>query len=340
VKITGARQDSFIAKPDPAIVCVLLYGPDRGLVSERARKLSATVVEAPDDPFRVVEMTGANLKADPARLLDEAQSMAFGGERRLLKLRDIGDAASKTLKEFLHVATASDALLVVEAAELGPRSSLRKLCESEKNAAAIACYSDDTGSLTRVIGETLGAHDLKPSRDAVAYLTGSLGSDRSVSRGELEKLALYMGGPGTVELGDAMAAIGDSAATALDDISLSAGSGDRAGLDKALSRAFDEGSHPVQILRAVARHFLRLHLAAGLVTGGKNPDQAMKSLKPPVMFMQADRFRTQLQRWKPAHLNEALDILSEAEMDCKTTGMPVEAVCSRALMRIAQAARH
>ena len=266
--------------------------------------------------------------------------MAFGGERRLLKLRDIGDAASKTLKEFLHVATASDALLVVEAAELGPRSSLRKLCESEKNAAAIACYSDDTGSLTRVIGETLGAHDLKPSRDAVAYLTGSLGSDRSVSRGELEKLALYMGGPGTVELGDAMAAIGDSAATALDDISLSAGSGDRAGLDKALSRAFDEGSHPVQILRAVARHFLRLHLAAGLVTGGKNPDQAMKSLKPPVMFMQADRFRTQLQRWKPAHLNEALDILSEAEMDCKTTGMPVEAVCSRALMRIAQAARH
>ena len=339
MKITGARQDSFIAKPDPAIVCVLLYGPDRGLVSERARKLSATVVEAPDDPFRVVEMTGANLKADPARLLDEAQSMAFGGERRLLKLRDIGDAASKTLKEFLHVATASDALLVVEAAELGPRSSLRKLCESEKNAAAIACYSDDTGSLTRVIGETLGAHDLKPSRDAVAYLTGSLGSDRSVSRGELEKLALYMGGPGTVELGDAMAAIGDSAATALDDISLSAGSGDRVKLDKALARAFGEGSHPVQILRAVARHFLRLHLAAGLVTGGKNPNQAMKSLRPPVMFMQEDRFRSQLQRWRPAHLSEALDILSEAEMDCKTTGMPVEAVCSRALMRIAQAAR-
>ncbi|NQU56754.1 MAG: DNA polymerase III subunit delta [Rhodospirillales bacterium] len=339
MKITGARQDSFIRAPDPAMACVLLYGPDRGLISERALTLTKTVVDAPDDPFRVVEMTGAGLKTDPARLLDEAQAMAFGGGRRLIRLRDVSDAASKILSEYLGIAATSDALVIVEAAELGPRSSLRKLCEGAKNAASIACYGDNSGSLARVIGETLGAHSLKPSRDALAYLTGSLGSDRSVTRGELEKLALYMGGPGTVELADAQAAIGDSAATALDDISLSAGSGDRAGLDKALTRALGEGSHPVQILRAVARHFLRLHLAAGLVAGGKNPDQAMKSLKPPVMFMQADRFRVQLQRWRPAHLSDALDILNDAEMDCKTTGMPVDAVCGRALMRIAQAAR-
>jgi len=340
VKISGARQDSFIKAPDPATACVLLYGPDRGLVSERARKLSASIVATPDDPFRIVEMTGANLKSDPSCLIDEAQAMAFGGGRRIIRLRDASDAASKVVDGLLKVATASDALIIIEANELGPRSSLRKLCETTKNAASIACYGDDVGSLARVIGETLGAHGLKPSRDAMAYLAASLGSDRSVTRSELEKLALYMGAPGTVELADAQAAIGDNAASALDDICLSAGSGDRAGLDKALARALGEGSHPVQILRTVARHFLRLHLAAGLVASGKNPDQAMKSLKPPVMFMQADRFRIQLQRWRPSRLSDALDLLSEAEMDCKTTGMPVEAVCGRVLMRIAQAARH
>ena len=142
-----------------------------------------------------------------------------------------------------------------------------------------------------------------------------------------------------MELADAMAAIGDNAATALDDISLAAGSGDQVGLDKALVRALGEGAHPVQILRSAARHFLRLHQAAGLVESGKNPDVAMKSLKPPVIFMQADRFRAQLQRWRPSRLNDALDLLVEAEMDCKTTGMPIEAVCGRALMRIAQAAK-
>lgn len=339
MKITGARQDGFIAAPDAAVVCILLYGPDRGLIRERSRKLAIGVVEAPDDPFRVVELSGADIKGDPARLADEAQALSFGGGRRLVRLIDVTDAVSKTIESYLGIATPADALMIIEAGELGPRSSLRKLFEKAGNAAAVACYADDSRSLSRVIAETLGAHGLKPSPDAAAFLAGNLGSDRSVTRGELEKLALYMGGPGTVELADAMAVVGDNATTALDDISLSAASGDQAILDKALSRALDEGLHPVQILRGAARHFLRLHEAVGHLASGKNPDAAMKSLRPPVMFMQADRFLAQLQRWRPARLSNALDILTQAEMDCKTTGMPIEAVCGRALMRIAQAAK-
>ncbi len=276
VKISGASQDRFIAKPDPAIACILLYGPDRGLINERAKKLTSSVNGDPNDPFRVIEITGAKLKADPAQLLDEAQSLAFGGGRKLIKLRDVGDAASKVLKEYLYANAVGDALLIIEGTELGPRSSLRKLCESEKNAAAIACYNDDMVSLVVVINETLAAHGLEPSDDAIAYLSVSLGSDRSVTRSELEKLALYMGGPGPIELEDAMASIGDSASMTLDDISLSTASGDWALLDKTLFRAFGGGSDPVQILRAVSRHFLRLHLATGLVSGGKTLDQALK----------------------------------------------------------------
>ncbi len=339
MKITGPHQDSFINRHNPDIACVMLYGPDRGLVRERALTLVKTVVDTPDDPFRVVEITGADLKSDPARLADEAQAMALGGGRRLIRLRDVGDAITKTIGAYLETANIGDALIVIEGGELGPRSSLRKLFDKSKTAASIACYGDDARSLPMVINETLAAHGLKPSRDALAYLLSNLGSDRSVTRGELEKLALYMGAPGPVELTDAMATIDDNAATAMDDISLAAGYGDQAKLDKALIRALGAGIHPVQILRAAARHFLRLHQAAGMVAVGKNTDIAMKSLKPPVMFMQVDSFRTQLQRWHPARLSEALDLLVVAEMDCKTTGTPIEAVCGRALMRIAQAAQ-
>ena len=340
MKIAGPSQDSFINQPNPAIACVLLYGPDRGLVRERALTLLKTIVDTPDDPFRVVEITGANLKNDPARLADEAKAMALGGGRRLIRLRDVSDAITKAITAYLETAGVGDALIVIEGGELGPRSSLRKLFEKAKNAASIACFGDDARSLPMVINETLMAHGLKPSRDALAYLLSNLGSDRSVTRSELEKLALYMGAPGSIELGDAMATINDNAATAMDDITLAAGYGDQAKLDKALIRALGEGIHPVQILRATARHFLRLHQAAGMVATGKNPDMAIKSLKPPVMFMQVDSFRTQLQRWRPAHLSDAIDLLVVAEMECKTTGMPIEAVCGRALMRIAQAAQH
>ncbi len=340
MKITGARQESFIAGPDAGIACILLYGPDRGLIRERALRLGLGVVERIDDPFRAVELTAADLKNDPTRLSDEALAMSLGGGRRLVRVREAGDSLSKAFAALLEgVDFAETALVVVEAGELGPRSTLRKLFETGDNAAAVACYGDEGAGLRRVIADTLTTHGLKPSAEAMTFLMENLGSDRSVTRGELEKLALYVGRPGAVTLDDAIACVGDSAALALDDICYAAASGDQAGLDRALVRAFGEGLHGVAILRAAARHFLRLHQAAGLVQGGKNASQAMKSLRPPVIFKQADRFLGQVRQWPPDRLATALDMLTQAEMDCKTTGMPAPAICGRTLMRIAQAAR-
>ena len=102
---------------------------------------------------------------------------------------------------------------------------------------------------------------------------------------------------------------------------------------------FSEGASPIAILRAVIRHFQRLHLAAGHLGAGKSPDQAMAALKPPVFFKARDAFRAQLRRWPIDRLARALDMLTEAELDCKSSGPPPNAVCGRALLRIAQAAR-
>jgi DNA polymerase III subunit delta len=340
MKIAGSRQDEFVNQPNPEIACIMLFGPDRGLVHERALTLVKTVVDDLNDPFRVVEIHGADLKSDPARLADEAKAVAFGGGRRLIRIKNVNDTITKTIADYLEIVTPEDALIIIEGGELGPRSSLRKLFEKAKKAASIACYGDNARNLPMVINETLTAHGLKPTRDAMAYLVNNLGSDRSITRGELEKLSLYMGAPGSVELADATAAINDNAAMAMDDITLAVGCGDKTKLDKALVRTLGEGIHPIQILRATARHFLRLHEAAGMVASGKDPTMAMKSLKPPVIFMQVDKFRVQLQRWHPAHISDALNLLIMAEMDCKTTGAPVEAICWRTLMRITQAANH
>ena len=340
MKITGARQESFIASPDAGIACVLLYGPDRGLVRERARRLGKGVVEHIDDPFRVIELTPADLKNDPARLSDEALSLSLGGGRRFVRVREATDGLNKAFANLLDgVDFSSTALVVVEAGELGARSTLRALFEKRKNAAALACYGDEGAGLRRIISETLSKYELKASPDALSYLMESLGSDRSVTRGEIEKLALYMGKPGEVSLEDAMACVGDSAAATLDDVSFAAASGDQAVLDRALVRAFNEGLHAVGILRAVNRHFLRLHQAVGLMQGGKNAGQALKSLRPPVIFKHEDPFRNHLAKWQSERLSGALDMLCQAEMDCKTTGMPATAICGRTLMRIAQAAR-
>ena len=334
MKISPGRIEGFIKRPDPACRAILVYGPDRGLVRERSEALAATVVDDPGDPFRTAELAADEMKSDPARLGDETAALSFTGERRVVRVRGAGDGVTAILAGFLDDPL-GDALVVVEAGALAPRSSLRKLFEGAGNGAALACYADEGRDLETVITETLARHGLKTSPDALAYLRVHLGADRAVTRNEVEKLALYKGGPGTVELEDAIASVGDSAATSLDGVVYAAAGGQWRDLDRALDRAWREGLSPVAALRAMARHQTRLHLAIALVAAGLSPARAMKALRPPVIFKFEDRFGAQMRSWRGPRMAAALELLIAAEVECKTTGQPAQLLCGRVLMRIA-----
>ena len=339
MKIGGRRIEAFLARPDAAVAAVLIYGPDRGLVDERCRSVVHALAGAPPDPFRFVELAARSLRADPARLADEAAALGFGG-RRVVWVRDAGDSVAPLVAQVLEQASASADLIVLEGGELGPRSALRKLAEGARNAAAIPCYVDAGDDLADLVVRTLAAAGLRAGADATAYLADSLGGDRAVVLGELDKLALYKGGAGEVTLDDAQACIGDSAAVSLDAVVYAAGGGDLAPLERALALVFADGASPVTVLRAMARHLMRLHLARALVGGGKPALEAIKALRPPVFFKHVDPFRSQMAAWRGVPLAAALAAVTEAELACKTTGQPAALVCSRALNDIAGAARH
>lgn len=337
MKIAPARIRGFLASPDRAVRAILVYGPDAGLVDERVEALARTVVPDPADPFRIARIAGSALAADPARLGDEAAAIAFGGGRRVVLIEDADDPVQNALKGFL-AAPMGDALILLKAGDLGRRSGLRSLCEEADNAAALPCYLDDGEALAAVIRETLGRAGIAADPDAFAFLTDHLGGDRRATRAELEKLALYVGRPGRLKLEEAMASIGDGAVLTLDDLALAAADGDQAQAQRALDKVLGEGTHPVALLRALARHFKRLHLLAGMVAAGKTADQAIASLKPKPFFRTADRLRVQVRLWPAARAATALDLLQQAEIDVKTTGMPIEAICGRAVMQLARAA--
>lgn len=337
MKLAAGRIEGFLRAPDAKVRAALLFGPDAGLVRERADRLARGVVADLSDPFRIADLTPAGLRDDPARLADEAAAIAFTGGRRVVRVRDAGDALAALFDGFLKH-PAGDALVVVEAGELPPRSTLRKLFETADNAAALACYADEGGGLEAVILETLGGHKLRPDDDALAFLVERLGGDRRLTRSELEKLALYMGSPGVVGLADAQACVGDAAGLSLDDLAMATADGDQPAVQRVLDRVLHEGTSPITILRAVTRHFQRLHLAAGLMAQGKAADQAMAGLRPPVIFKQTAAFKGQLAGWPLDRLAGAFDLLMAGEIDCKTTGLPAAEICGRTLIQIARAA--
>jgi DNA polymerase-3 subunit delta len=344
MKIQPRGVDKFLQTPGNDIIAVLIYGPDNGLVRERAEILTTVIAGRRDDPFLVAELTPADLRDDPTRLMDEAQALPFGGGRRVVRLRSATNGQAGTLKSILEALSATDAitpaLIIAEAGELRPADKLRKLFESTERAAAIACYLDDGRGLEQVIIETLARYKLRPSADARSWLAQHLGADRMITRNELEKLALYCNGQTDVTLNDCLAVIGDSAVSDLEQAVFAAANGDFSALDTALARAFREGVSPIAVIRTAMRHLQRLHQVTGAVDEGVALDAAIKTLKPPPFFKVADRFRAQARVWPVGHLERALEILSEAELKCKTTGMPDQLVCSRALMQVAQAGRN
>jgi DNA polymerase-3 subunit delta len=336
VKVAPRNFETFLRKPGPEIIAVLIYGPDTGLVRERGDRMVESIAGGLDDPFRVSNVTLAALRDEPSRLRDEAEALSFGGGRRAVRLRDAADSAAGAV-ELLLSSTTSAGVAVLEAGDLPSRSALRKLFEGAANAASVPCYRDDGEELGKLILQTLRAVGLQPERDALAYLSASLGGDRGLTRRELEKLVTYMGPPAGVEirpvtLADAEACIGDSSDTTLDDLVFATGIAKLSDLESITDRVMAEGVNPIQLLRALSRHFLRLQL----VTGGGDVEGAISRLRPPVFFQRVPQLKAQAKRWRPPTVATALERLLQAEMQCKRAGWPVETIIRRTVLDIAQ----
>src|SRR5258705_6287834 len=201
VALRGKEIDAFLARPDPGRPIILLYGPDAGVVRERAEALLASAVDDRIDPFSLVRLDGDDLSAEPSRLVDEAMTVPLFGGRRAIRVR-AGSRSFASGVDTLAETPIKDCRIVIEAGELRPESPLRKACERARTAVAIGCYPDGERELAKLIDDELRLSSLRIAPDARAALTALLGGDRQASRNELQKLALYAPGESEVTLDD------------------------------------------------------------------------------------------------------------------------------------------
>ena len=336
MKLAYRDIEPFIKNPNPAARVILVYGPDNGLMKERAKTMGASVVEDLNDPFNVVTLSTDILNEDPARLTDEAGAISMMGGDRLIRIENAGDKTTPLLKAYLENPSES-ALIILEAGELNPRSSLRKLCESAKNAAAVPCYVEDERDLARLIRETLQAENIGVEQDAVTWLAANISGDRQKARNELDKLITYKGADKQpISIEDIRACCGEAGALALDDLVYATAGHNTLGALKTFNKLMEEGVSFVVILRSLQTHFRKLHLTKTKIESGESAESAMKSLSPPIFFKQQAAFKTQANRWSRGGISKVLQKLMDLEAQCKQTGAPVETLCSQAVLGISK----
>ena len=126
VAVKAGDVAAALRRRDPQIAVYLVYGPDTGLVAERAKALAERAVDDPADPFQLIRLDGDAVAGDPGRLADEAGTVGLFGGRRAIWIRPTSRNLAPALEGVL-AGSLADTTLVLEAGDLAKSSPLRAL---------------------------------------------------------------------------------------------------------------------------------------------------------------------------------------------------------------------
>lgn len=338
VAVKAHQANAFLSSPDPKIRAVLFFGSDAGLVAERAAAFVKAVAALSDPPGELIRLDDSDLDGDPDRLFVELGTIPMFGGPKIVRAAAGRRVNTAALKPLVTEGTI-EGMLVVEAGNLKPDDTMRALFEKAPSAAAVACYSDAAQDLEGLVRDMLRETGQTISADARHALVARLGADRALSRGEIEKLLLYVGGGREIGLDDVEAVVGDVSELALERITFAAAQGDASRAVGECGRAVSAGESPQSIIAALQRHFQRLHRVRAQIDGGVTLDDALRRLRPPLHFKQKDAFAAQCRMWTTVRLTDALQRISTAAKAARLTSSLEEPLSERLAMGLAMLAR-
>jgi DNA polymerase-3 subunit delta len=336
IKAHAAAQ--FLKSPDARLSAFLFHGTDPGLISERAQLLAKRIAERDNPPGEVLRLDDADLENDPDKLGNELFTVPMFGGRKIVRAitgRRINVLSLKPLVEGGPLA----GVLIVEAGSLKKEDALRLAFEKHSHTAAIECYGDEARDLSGLVSEVVGAAQMTISPDAQQTLIARLGADRTLSRGEIEKLALYAHGRSRIEIDDVEAIVGDASELAIDAVVMAAASGDATEAIEQFGRLIDSGESPQTLVSSLQRHFQRLHRVRAALDAGRQFDEVVRTLRPPVYFKHKPVLSTQARLWTISALNAAMTEIASAAKEVRLAGALDEPIAERLMWRLAQKAR-
>jgi len=311
--------DRFIANPDPSFPIILIYGPDRGLVSERAVYLAKKTGVALDDPFSTTRLDASEIDNDPARLGDEAHTFSLFGGKRLIWLRNVNNQKNVIeAVKWLIANPPQQATLLIEASDLKKGVGLRAIVEAATCAMALPCYSDDTRATDMIITQILKEFNLTISREAREMLQAHLGENRLASRAELEKLCLYAMDGNEITIKDVEAIISNVSVNSQDHIIDALISGNIVHFSERFDRYCETGQPLFLVVSAAQRQLSQLsQLRDVMEAQGKSAGMAVAAAKPPIFFQRRQIVEAALDRWQVPHLMRALSRLQDCLLESR-----------------------
>lgn len=313
-EIKSHEFDRLAARIHERYSIFLIYGPDRGLVSERAGEIARATGIDPGDPFATVTLDASDLQGDAGRLLDEVDSIGLFGGEKLVRVRASG--SEKPLAEALQVLVdrpPGGSYLIIEAGEIRKGAGLRKIAEPSSAAAVVPCYADDQKALNALIDGELARAEIRISQAARQALLEHMGGDRLASRNELRKLLLYCHGAKSIEEEDVTAIIGDASAISVDDAVDAILNGDRNAFYHAMQKIAASKTPVFLVLQSCLRQFQLLdQMKAEMEDKRQQAAQVMQTMGRHIHFRRKPVIEKALRTWPSAAIAREMNRLQGA----------------------------
>ena len=335
----------FAAKArDVATNCSVFFfcGQDEAGASAAANDIAAML----PDPGERVEIPGAELRSDPAKLGDEARSTSLFGDKRHIWSRVAGDEAHEALKTLLETGDmgAGEACpVIVVATSATDKSRTAKLLEKRKDAVVAMFYPPDLRSVTQSVRGMGDAAGLKLDGAVAERIARAANLDVRLAQSEVTKLATYLDAtpqsprPATIEHLDAIGAASEEDGFASLVNAVLAGHGPKVAAEIARMRQI--GLNPVGTLLAIERRAAQLaRISAAL--GNRRYQDLDKGEKARLgIFWKEERdIAEQVQRWRGPKLDRLTLRLTELHRELLTNSQSSELLLAQGLTGIARVA--
>jgi DNA polymerase-3 subunit delta len=337
VAFKAADVERFVARPEPGMPIVLVYGPDSGMVSERATALVRVSVDNPSDPFALALLGGEALTETPERLVEEAHTIPLFGGRRAIHVKTGGRNIQTAVERVVAAPPGTDCRIIIETGDLKKNAALRVLCEKSPVAAALPCYPDGPRDLARLIEDETRRAGVAITPAARDLLVSLIGGDRRASRSEIEKLILYALGEKRIDVPDVMAVAADATNPAMDSLIDAAFAGAANDVETNFAKVQLSGTAATAIASALVRQTAALHTLRLAADSGVPIDDVLK--RQGVHFSRTRAVGAALRAWTARRLERLIGQLSDISLDVRRDSKLGYPKIERALLMIARAAR-
>ncbi len=336
MKLKPSQIKSFTPQIQKDFKGCLVFGTDVGAIKETAQSI-IQIINTDKNPYAVVELSMDKLKEIPTAFWDEVNAISMFGGRRIIWFKNPSDTFASEWENFLKN-DKGNTFVVLMSDSLNTKSKLVKICDEAKLAGSIACYPETEQDIKQTLLSSLSEEGYLIDADALALFASYLGADKAITRSEVNKLKTYLGNQKQIRLADIQACIGNGSSVVMDDMIYAALSGNHSQVQRVFNILLQEGTQPIMMIRSLMSKIDQLMIVLSKIKQGEQIDSAIKGTYPFIPFQYASLWKKIVMAWNENAVADALELLLQAEKDCKS-GLPPEIILNRALTSLTAAGR-